>query len=330
MLRIGRFRFLALLSALFVGLTLVSVDFAEARRGGSFGSRGTRTNQAPATTNTAPSQAAPVERSTTPAQTPNAASRQPQAAARPGLFNGLGGSLMRGLLIGGLIGMLLGSGFGGLAGALGLIVQIALIGLLVWLAMAFFRSRRAPAAAAAGGAPFGGKSPGFGSEPMRREQTGGVPGATGTRGFSAPAIGGASPAPSKDIELDQSDLDTFERRLSEVQDAFSREDHDTLDRLCTPEVVSYFAEEIAHNAERGERNDVSGVRLLQADIAEAWNEGDEDYATAAFRYEATEVMRNRDTGALVAGAEEPSEVVELWTFVRRKGDDWKLSAIQEA
>ncbi|EBU7498169.1 hypothetical protein DK058_25170, partial [Salmonella enterica subsp. enterica serovar Typhi] len=56
MMRLGKLRFFAALSALFVAFTLVSVDFAEARRGGSFGSRGSRTYSAPAPTRTAPNQ----------------------------------------------------------------------------------------------------------------------------------------------------------------------------------------------------------------------------------------------------------------------------------
>ena len=78
------------------------------------------------------------------------------------------------------------------------------------------------------------------------------------------------------------------------------------------------------------RNEVSGVELLQADIAEAWNEGANDYATAAFRYEAIDVLRDRTTGTLAGGVDEPTETVELWTFVRTNGGAWKLSAIQEA
>jgi predicted lipid-binding transport protein (Tim44 family) len=330
MLRFGRFRFLALLSALFVGLTLVSVDFAEARRGGSFGSRGTRTYQAPPATRTAPNQAAPVERSMTPAPAPNAASRQPQAVGqqRPGMFNGLGGSLMRGLLIGGLFGMLLGYGFGGMAGMLGFLLQLALIGVLVWLAMAFFRSRRAPAMA--GGAPVGAAGPGFGREPLRRDAAARPTAGPSARGPSMPSLSPAGPAATRDIELDQADLDTFERRLAEVQDAYSREDHAALRRLSTPEMVSYFSEELADNAKRGQRNDVTDVHLVQADIAEAWREGNEDYATAALRYESIDVMRDRATGEVVAGDGQPNETVELWTFVRPQGGDWKLSAIQEA
>ncbi|MFH1795383.1 MAG: Tim44 domain-containing protein [Pseudomonadota bacterium] len=324
MLRFGRTRFIALFSTLLVALTLVSTDFAEARRGGSFGSRGMRTWQAPAPTRTAPNPTGPIERSMTPA--PNTATRQQQTLGqqRPGMFSGFGGSLMRGLLIGGLFGMLLGYGFGGLAGALGFLVQLLLIGLLVSFAMAWFRSRREPATA--DGAPYGGGN-GFGHARIDTSDT-----KTPAGGFTIPSIGGgaASAAPAtQDISLDKSDLDTFERRLAEVQKAFSDEDHAALRRLSTPEMVSYFSEELADNAKRGLRNDVSDVHLVQADIAESWREDGTDYATAAFQYEAVDVMRDRASGKVVEGDENLTETTELWTFVRPRGGEWKLSAIQE-
>ena len=327
MMRFARFRFLALLSAAFVALTLVSVDFAEARRGGSFGSRGLRTQQSAPPTRTAPTQTGPLERTMTP--TPNAASRhQSVGQQRPGLFNGLGGSLMRGILIGGLFGMLLGYGFGGMAGALGFLLQLLLVGVVVALAVRWFRSRNAPAMA--GGAPAPAGTSGFGG-PSRRDAApdSGMGKAAG--GFAMPRIGGGAPvSQTKDVAMEQADLETFEKRLTEVQTAFSAEDHAALRRLSTPEMVSYFSEELADNAKRGLRNDVTDVHLVQADIAEAWNEGDDDYATAAFRYESVDVLRDRETGALAGGAETPTETVELWTFVRHRGGEWKLSAIQEA
>ena len=47
--------------------------------------------------------------------------------------------------------------------------------------------------------------------------------------------------------------------------------------------------------------------------------------------ESIDVMRDRQTGAVVSGdAEHPTEITELWTFVRRGQEPWKLSAIQEA
>src|SRR5690606_31055493 len=84
------------------------------------------------------------------ANNPSAAA---QSAQRPGGFmNGLGGSLMRGLMLGGLIGLLMGAGFGGMGGMLAMLVQVALIGGIIWLAMRMFRDRRQePQAAGANG-----------------------------------------------------------------------------------------------------------------------------------------------------------------------------------
>lgn len=328
MMRSGRTRLLAILATLAVGLTLVSADYAEARRGGSFGSRGTRTFQAPPATRTAPNQTAPVERSMSPATAPRQVAPAPGVGAqRPGLFGGLGGGLLGGLLAGGLLGMLMGYGFGGAAGMLGFVLQMIVVFVLARLAMAYFASRRSPATAAAGGAPGSATTPGVGPGTLNR-QADAAPARAG--GFTIPSIGGASAPQTRDIKLGQSDLDTFEQRLAEVQAAFAAEDHAELRRLSTPEMVSFFSEELAENAKRGLRNDVSDVRLVEADIAEAWVEGETEYATAAFRYESIDVMRDRDTGAVVEGGQYPEETVELWTFVRDRGGDWKLSAIQEA
>lgn len=332
MMNFGKMRFVAALSALFVAFTLVSVDFAEARRGGSFGSRGTRTFQTAPPTRTAPNPSGPVERSMTPNNpgTNNPAARQnPTAAQRPGLFGGMSG-LMRGLMIGGLIGVLMGYGFGGLAGALGFILQLLLLFVLISFAMRFFRSQQEPATAG-GPTPNPNNRADFGRDVMNREaaQPSGKAGS-----FTIPSFGSnqnaAPPVQTKDINVDQADLDTFERRLGEVQAAFTNEDHAALRRFSTPEMVSFFSEELAENAKNGVRNEVRDVHLVQADIAEAWNEGAEDYATAAFRYESIDVLRDRNSGAIVEGEDVPSETVELWTFVRRRGEDWKLSAIQEA
>ncbi|MET3793713.1 Tim44 domain-containing protein [Aquamicrobium terrae] len=321
-----RAKIFALFAGLMLAFSMVSVDYAEARRGGSFGSRGTRTHQSVPATRTAPNQAAPVERSMTPNTAPNAA-RQPSAAQqRPGFMNGLGGSLMRGLLIGGLIGLLLGQGFGGLAGLLGLLLQGLLIAGAVMLALRFFRGQNArqPAMAGAGGAPganrYGRDAHSDAGKPV---------------GFTVPTIGGRSTSAqeattTRDMKPDQDDLDRFEALLGEVQGAFGREDHAGLRRLVTPEMVSYLSEELARNAHNGVRNEVSDVRLLEADIAESWSEGARDYATAAMRYEARDVVRDRATGKIVEGdADAASETTELWTFVRENGQDWKLSAIQQ-
>ncbi len=317
-------RFAALFASLFLAFSMTAMDHAEARRGGSFGSRGTRTFQAPAPTRTAPAQTAPVERSMTPNTGTNAASRQqPAGLQRPGFMNGLGGSMMRGLLLGGLFGLLLGQGFGGLAGLFGFLLQALLIGGAIMLAIRFFRSQsaHAPAPAMAGA--------GSNARETAEAPSFGIPGIGS--GFGAGSGGSSQAAASQDITLEQGDLDTFERMLTEVQEAFGREDHAALRRLATPEMVSYLSEELADNAQNGVRNDVSDVTLLQADIAESWSEGDRDYATAALHYASRDVTVDRATGKVVDGdADQPTETTELWTFTRDNGAEWKLSAIQQA
>ncbi len=339
MLRVGRVLATVAVASM---VMLTVVDLAEARRGGSsFGSRGTRTFSAPPVTRTAPADATPINRTMTPqnqATTPGAASQQNTGqAARPGaqrpggLFGGFAGSMLGGLALGGLIGMMMGNGFGGMAGMLGMLLQIALIGGAVMLALRFFRNRQT--AAPAGYAPRG-----AGSSPMQgfgQGQGSGMP------SFKIPSIGGGATAAARpaqprmaddttdEIGVGEEDLGQFETMLKQVQAAYAAEDYGTLRKLTTPEAMSWLAEELSDNATKGLKNEVSDVHLVQGDVAEAWNEGGDDYATVAMRYESIDVTRDRATGRVVEGdADNLTETVELWTFLRKRGGDWQVSAIQ--
>ena len=133
---------------------------------------------------------------------------------------------------------------------------------------------------------------------------------------------------SAPLEITPDDYDTFERLLGEVQAAWSDEDIAKLHTLATPEMVSYFTEDLTANKNRGVINKVSDVKLLQGDLAEAWREGSTDYATVAMRYTMVDKTMDRATGRIVEGGDTPSEVTDVWTFVRRPGSGWELSAIQ--
>ncbi|MCZ7886165.1 MULTISPECIES: Tim44 domain-containing protein [Agrobacterium] len=355
-----RFKGLFAVAALGIAVSFVAVDMAEARRAsGGFGSRGTRTYSAPPSTSTAPGQTAPINRS----MTPNTNQAAPSAAqpARPGaqapqqsrgLFGGMMGGLMGGLLMGGLFGMLLGGGFGGMAGFFGMLLQVALIGLLVMLAMRFFASRRQgqPAYGAAGasqrrdhsGSSYnGGSQPGSAASSFKIPKIGALAGAAGGVAANAATAKPATHAPAPhanamsegdEIGITQGDLETFQKMLEDVQAAYAAEDYGTLRKLTTPEAMSYLAEELSDNATSGVKNDVRDVTLLQGDVAEAWHEEGQDYATVAMRYSAIDVMRDRTSGKVIEGDEhQPSEAVEMWTFVRRPGNDnWQVAAIQAA
>lgn len=313
---------------------------AEARVGGgrsSFGSRGARTWSAPPSTSTSPGAAAPMQRSQIPNQGP--------AVDRPGLPNpsvaqprrfGFGTGLMAGLFGAGLFGMLMGHGFlGGLSGLgsfLGLLLQIGLVVLLVSLAMKWFRRRQEPAYA--GPQAYGRTMPGGSSvPPAGRNGLGGLGGLGAGLGAG---LGGAAPSRARpgvrdEVGIGEQDYAAFERSLTEVQDAYSRNDVAKLWTLATSEMAGYMQEELNDNAARGVVNKVSDVRLLQGDLAEAWREGNTDYATVAMRYALTDVTTDKATGRVVEGdPSKPVEATEIWTFRRDQGGPWKLSAIQQS
>ncbi len=98
----------------------------------------------------------------------------------------------------------------------------------------------------------------------------------------------------------------------------------------TPEMLSYFSEDLARNASRGVVNRLSDVKLLQGDLAEAWREGNTDYATVAMKFSLVDQMVERTSGRVVEGDDHPQVATEVWTFRRERGGNWLLSAIQQA
>lgn len=296
--------------------TALAISSADARVGGGFssGSRGSRTYSAPPSTRTAPGSASQFNRTyTQPGAGMNSAATAP---ARGGLF-GRGGGFLGGLAAGflgaGLLGMLFGGGlFGGLGGLssiLGLIIQIVLVVFVVRLAMSWWQRRHTPQAA------YANAGTGPGPQPDQRSGLGGF-------GFGA----NANNAP---LEIKPDDYEAFERLLGEIQTAWSNEDVAKLHTLATPEMVSYFEQDLTQNRARNVVNKVSNVKLLQGDLAEAWREGETDYATVALRFALTDKTVDRSSGTLVAGSEQPGEATEVWTFARRPGSGWELSAIQQ-
>lgn len=314
MSRRGFRSFLALI-ALFSALAFVATE-ADARVRGSVGSRGTRTFSAPPPTATAPNRARLIERSMTQPGQSGAIASRPATAAQPGGFfsrPGFLGGLAAGFLGAGLLGLLFGNGlFGGLGGfasILGLLLQIALVVIVARLLWSWWQRRQQPALA-------GGPS----LRDIDPQATGGTP-AHGAG--AAPSFSTGFGAP----EIKAEDFNAFERLLGEIQTAYSKEDLANLRTRLTPEMLSYFSEELAQNASRGVVNRISDVKLLQGDLAEAWSEGDAEYATVAMRYSLVDEMVERESGRVIGGG--PDEATEIWTFRRARGGNWILSAIQQ-
>ncbi len=302
---IAAMRSLARLAALLLILVLAltpAVAQARAGRGLSFGGRGARTTIVPPATRTAPGYAAPLGSAPPYGRAPYGA----PGFRGPGMMRGI----MGGLIGAGLAGMLLGHGFfgamHGIGGVVGLLIQILLIVLVVrWLVRRF---------AGAGTLAGGGMAP--------RAMSGGMT-------YAPP------PAAAATLALQPEDFQQFEATLHQVQAAWSAADMMALQRLTTPDMAAIFAQQLQELSARGLRNEVSELRLLQGDLAEAWRENAADFATVAMRFSMVDVTRDA-TGRVVDGAPgEHVQATELWTFLRRPGGDaaggaWVLSAIQQA
>lgn len=288
--------------------------WARAGGGGSFGSRGSYTYRPPPATTTAPYSAQPMQRSTTPYTAPSyggspAMGGSPAFGGRSSFMSGLFGGL-----IGAGIGSLLfghgffGGGFG-FGGFIGFLLQIFLLVMLARFVLRLFRGRSAA---------FAG--------PPRFDRTGAPPAGMGMGGgFGA----GGAPATAP-VAIGPADYQAFEALLKAVQAAWTAQDINALRGLTTPEMLGYFAEQLADQSSRGVRNMVTDVRLEKGDLAEAWAEQGRQYATVAMRFSMVDATRDA-SGRIVEGSDTVRTLAtELWTFLRAPGGRWVLSAIQQA
>lgn len=279
---------------------------ADARPGGgySMGSRGSRTYSSPPMTQTAPFAARPMDRSYAPRQQApgsNAPYQRPMgqpysfAQRRPFMTGFVGG-----LLGAGLFGMLSGHGFmsggsGGFTSFIGLLFQIALIGFLVVMVLRWLGNRR----------------------------TG-----TGNGTANAPGFSGGANTPA--VTISNADYQGFQRLLLDIQAAWSARDMRALSSMATPEMVSYFNDQLSDYASRGARNIVSDVQFLRGDLSEAWREGSMTFATVAMQYSLYDVTTDSLGNVIDGSRTERQTVTELWTFIRSDGrGNWVLSAIQQ-
>ena len=277
--------------------------FARAGLGTSSGSRGSNTYSAPPSTSTAPYSAAPMQRSLTPQSAPTPGYQSGYSRGSPfmsGLMGGLIGAGIGGLLFGGG----LFHGINGFGGFLGLLLQIWL---LVMLGRFLFRLvMRQPAFA---GGNFFGRS--------------------AMPGMAAPPMGGGGPGVMP-ITITPADYPQFEQLLQQVQAAWSAQDLRAVQSIATPEMVSYFAEQLGDLTSRGVRNTVTDIRLEKGDLAEAWAEHGHEYATVAMRFSMVDVTRDAAGRVVEGDPAQRSVVTEIWTFLRAPGGHWILSAIQQA
>jgi predicted lipid-binding transport protein (Tim44 family) len=298
---------IALVFSAFAFISFTAPSFVDARPSSSksSGSRGSHSNDSVPATNTAPR-----AQSSAPSQS---AARAPEAP-KPSFMNRFGGMIAGGLLGAGLFSLLSGGGLGGLGGMMMMLLQIAVVGGLIFLALRFFRKKQEPALVNAPNS-MNYQAP----QPMS---------------YSASPVQAPEPRQAVDeIHVTADDFNSFEQTLVKVQDAYGREALSDLKPLLTPAMFNEFSDTIVENTRKGVHNQCGGATLLQGDLAESWREEGYDYATVSMKYSLFDVTKNRQTGALIEGSmSTPMEVTEHWTFVRKTnaGQTWILSGIDQA
>lgn len=317
----------------FLALTIaLAPALAEARAGSTTRSNGTTSNTSQGSRGSRTydqNGAAPVQRSVTPQSTPSAPSAQPRPGMAPqpaggswfqrnpflaGLAGGFVGSWIGSMLFPHLGGYGTGgSPFGSFIG--GLFSWLLILGGLYLLYRLFFRRRMSPQTV-----------PSMDADAYDAPQN-----------FTGNALGGGMGQPSlgSNLNIEQADFQAFEGLLKSIQEAWSRSDLGALRHSVTPEMLSYFSEQLSENASQGVENHVEQVELTKGDLKEAWDEGNLQYASCYLRWRAIDYSirsgaRPGDPSAIVAGdPSRPVEAQELWTFVRSPGGHWLLSAIQQ-
>ena len=306
---------LAILVALALSpLLYVTEACARAGGGSSGGSRGSRSYSSP----TQPS-SSPVSPSQ-PASPP--VTQSPQ---RPG-WGGMMGGMLGGLLLGGLLGGLIsGGGFGGGIGLL----EILIIGALVWFAISYMRRRQADASS--GYAMAGG---GYGAAPAA--------------GYDAQPSGGTAtiepPAGPSDLErglghIRQMDggfdprgfSDTASDIFFKIQGAWTARDLATVSSLLTPEMQGLLQRDCDRLRADRKINRLENIAVRSAEVTEAWQESGQDYVTVHFLASLLDYTTDESGARVLEGSRtEPVKFEEYWTFVRPVGPGaFKLSAIQQ-
>lgn len=299
----------------FAACTITMPDYADAARlggGRSFGSKPAM--RSPTTPPAAMQRQAQ----------PNAAQRQNavQGQTGRGFLGGMGG-ILGGLLAGTLIGSLLsGAGFSG-----GGLLDILLIGVLIFIGLKLFARRRAsapsPAPAAAAGAAGGVmQTPMPQPEPASLyADTAAAHAPHGAQDAWGSLRDGGTPQPQAPQIPAGFDVDEFLRGAKQayarLQASWDKRDLNDIAQFTTPAVQEAIREQLALEAGSGSTE----IMLVNAQLLEVSEDGDDERAQVYF-----DVLLREDPAQ-----QTPTNAREIWHFVRSRqtGGMWKLDGIQQ-
>jgi len=246
-----------------------------------------------------------------------------------GLAGGLAGGMIGSLLFGGTGHASAGGAAGGGMG----FIEIALLGLLLYLGYRFFKKRRMQNAAvsgyhADGGSPLG---DGYSDYSQTESQYG-----SGQAQEYAPGYGELERGL---VQIKRSDPAFEEDRFKEtMQDLFFRiqagwtnRSLDGIEGILTHEMAGFFRQEFESLKQRGVINRLENIAIRKVELAEAWQEAGKDYITVLITANLLDYTVDATTREVLDGDKlSPVKFQEFWTFCREIGPSkWQLSAINQ-
>lgn len=311
-------RGLILFTFFFLFVFVLEIDaFARVGGGRSSGSRGSRTYSAPRTAQPSPSQPSRSGQYSEPARPPLG---QPMPQPQGGFLRGLAGGIIGGM-IGGMLFRSLGFA-GGSAGTGGIgLMDIVLIGLILYGIYWFIKRRRKEA-----------ESNAYYRETRPRDSQQPLPYAQAPGAQDDDLEKGLSHIRQMDRYFDEKkfadlSMDYFFR----IQGAWANRDMTAVRTLLTEEMFGILQGD-ADKLRAGHRiNKLDNIAVRSADITEVWQEGGSDFITVKFYANLLDYTVDDVSGHVVEGSKtEPVKFEEYWTFTRPVGGaSWQLSAISQ-
>ncbi|NTW17724.1 MAG: Tim44 domain-containing protein [Syntrophaceae bacterium] len=307
---------ITLFTFLFFFIWVMEMDvFARVGGSRSSGSRGSRSYSSPSQTPSSPS---PTRQPTSPAQPMG-----PQMPQQPSMWRslamGVAGGFLGSMLFSGISH---GMGMGGFGGSGFGLIEIILIGGILYFLYAYFKRKRQ-------------------AESTAYYQTGTSPSMERQTSY-APSPQQQGPAIT-DVEtglrhIRQLDPSFDENRFSDlcmdnffkIQGAWTNRDMTSVKNILTEEMFGILQGDADTLKVEKKINKLDNIAVRSVEMSEAWQEGGQDFITVRFMANLLDYTES-ESGQLLSGSKtEPVKFVEYWTFTRPAGSNkWQLSAINQ-
>lgn len=116
-----------------------------------------------------------------------------------------------------------------------------------------------------------------------------------------------------------------------IQGAWTNRDATGVKNLLTEDMLKIIQGDAEKLRADKRVNRLENIAVRSVDMVEAWQESGQDFITVRFYANLLDFVEDETTGQVVSGSKtDPIKFEEYWTFTRPVGSNpWKLSAIQQ-